>query len=85
MPELTDIVLGDLRLSLRVWGAADAVRPPVVLLPATGRTARDWGVIAAGLAAEQTVYAVDLRGHGDSAIRIHAGATSSPGSPHLPC
>ena len=66
MPELTDVVLGDLRLSLRVWRSVDAARTPVVLLPATGRTARDWDVIATGLVAERTVYAVDLRGHGDS-------------------
>ncbi|WSG09977.1 hypothetical protein OIE53_09410 [Micromonospora sp. NBC_01739] len=32
----------------------------------------------APIAADRSVYAVDLRGHGDSAIRIHAGATSSP-------
>ncbi|GAA0367274.1 MULTISPECIES: alpha/beta fold hydrolase [Micromonospora] len=66
MPDLIDIMLGGLLLSLRVWPAADPARTPVVLLPATGRTAEDWDVIAAELAVDRTVYAVDLRGHGDS-------------------
>ncbi|MEW2476366.1 alpha/beta hydrolase [Micromonospora gifhornensis] len=66
MPDLIDIMLGGLRLSLRVWPAADPARTPVVLLPATGRTAEDWDVIAAELAADRTVYGVDLRGHGGS-------------------
>ncbi|PZG21267.1 alpha/beta hydrolase [Micromonospora craterilacus] len=66
MPELMDVTVGDLRLSLRVWRAVDRGGTPTVLLHATGKTARDWDVIAAGLAAERTVYAVDLRGHGAS-------------------
>ncbi|MEV6815155.1 alpha/beta hydrolase [Micromonospora sp. NPDC051296] len=66
MPELRDITVGELRFSLRVWPAVDKDKTPAVLLHATGKTARDWDVIAAGLAAERTVYAVDLRGHGAS-------------------
>ena len=67
MPELMDIGVGGLHFSLRVWRAVDQHKPSTVLLPGTGKTARDWDVIAAGLCAERTVYAVDLRGHGASA------------------
>lgn len=42
------------------------VAPPVVLLPGTGLTARDWDHVAHDLAAHRTTHAVDLRGHGDS-------------------
>ncbi|MEU5940586.1 alpha/beta hydrolase [Micromonospora sp. NPDC047548] len=66
VPELMDIAVGDLHFSLRVWQAVDKGETPTVLLHATGKTARDWGVIASGLRAERTVYAVDLRGHGAS-------------------
>lgn len=66
MPELMDIVVGDLHFSLRVWQAVNEDKTPTVLLHATGKTARDWDVIASGLHAERTVYAVDLRGHGAS-------------------
>ncbi|WP_173060206.1 alpha/beta fold hydrolase [Phytohabitans houttuyneae] len=72
MPALMDVTVGELRLSLRVWrpddqGAATAApTAPAVLLPATGKTARDWDTIASGLCAKRTVYAVDLRGHGAS-------------------
>ncbi|WP_428963109.1 alpha/beta fold hydrolase [Micromonospora fluostatini] len=67
MPELMDVAVGDLHFALRVWPARDQERTPTVLLHGTGKTARDWDVIAAGLAAERPVYAVDLRGHGGSA------------------
>ncbi|MEV1287655.1 alpha/beta hydrolase [Micromonospora sp. NPDC049679] len=66
MPELMDIAVGGLHFSLRVWQAVDKDKAPTVLLHATGKTARDWDVIASGLCAERTVYAVDLRGHGAS-------------------
>lgn len=66
MPELMDVAVGDLHFSLRVWQGVDRDRTPTVLLHATGKTARDWDLIAAGLCAERTVYAVDLRGHGVS-------------------
>jgi pimeloyl-ACP methyl ester carboxylesterase len=66
VPELMEIAVGDLRFSLRVWQAVDEDKTPTVLLHATGKTAHDWDVIAAGLCAQRTVYAVDLRGHGAS-------------------
>ncbi|MEV2241945.1 alpha/beta fold hydrolase [Micromonospora sp. NPDC049891] len=67
VPERMDVMVGDLRFALRVWRAVDEGSTAVVLLHATGKTARDWDVIASGLHAERTVYAVDLRGHGASA------------------
>jgi pimeloyl-ACP methyl ester carboxylesterase len=66
VPELMDITVGDLHVSLRVWQAVEKDQTPAVLLHATGKTASDWDVIASGLCAERTVYAVDLRGHGAS-------------------
>jgi pimeloyl-ACP methyl ester carboxylesterase len=66
-------------LAVRSWPCREAVWPPVVLLPGTGATACDWDVIAAQLCADRTVFAVDLRGHGDSswpgtyAISLMAG------------
>jgi pimeloyl-ACP methyl ester carboxylesterase len=47
-------------------GTASGTRPPVVLLPGTGLTARDWDDVAAALAQTRTTHAVDLRGHGGS-------------------
>ena len=38
----------------------------MVLLPGTGATADDWDGIAAGLSADRTVFAINLRAHGDS-------------------
>ena len=40
--------------------------PPVVLLPGTGMTARDWDDVAHVLSTTRTAHAVDLRGHGSS-------------------
>lgn len=60
------VPLAGVTLSLRVWPAAEPVRPPVVLLPATGETAEDWDMVAAALSDTRTVHAVDLRGHGRS-------------------
>ena len=40
--------------------------PSLVLLPGTGLTAQDWGVVADDLAGDRVVHAVDLRGHGRS-------------------
>jgi pimeloyl-ACP methyl ester carboxylesterase len=52
------------------------------MLPGTGATADDWDVIAAELCADRAVFAVDLRGHGESdwpgcyAISLMAGDVS---------
>lgn len=66
MPEQLDVAVDRVTLRARRWAAADAVRPPVVLLPATGETAEDWDDVAARLHSSRTVYAVSLRGHGAS-------------------
>jgi pimeloyl-ACP methyl ester carboxylesterase len=58
--------VGGVTLAVRSWSCRDAAWPPVVLLPGTGATADDWDVIAAKLCADRTVFAVDLRSHGDS-------------------
>jgi pimeloyl-ACP methyl ester carboxylesterase len=55
-------------LAVRSWSCpeAEAAWPPVVLLHGTGATAGDWDAIAARLCADRPVFAVDLRGHGES-------------------
>lgn len=53
-------------LAVRSWPCRETARPPVVLLPGTGATADDWDWIAAELSLDRTVFAVDLRGHGES-------------------
>jgi pimeloyl-ACP methyl ester carboxylesterase len=60
------IAVDDLYISLRAWHAVEEAETPTMLLHATGKTAGDWDVIASGLSAQRTVYAVDLRGHGAS-------------------
>ena len=69
MRESRRIDVGGLALAVAVRHPVRLVhsaRPPVVLLPGTGLTATDWDVVAADLASDRTVYAVDLRGHGAS-------------------
>jgi pimeloyl-ACP methyl ester carboxylesterase len=53
-----------IRLAYRRFGAPFA--PTIVLLHALGETSESWQKIASGLAVDYCVYAVDLRGHGDS-------------------
>jgi pimeloyl-ACP methyl ester carboxylesterase len=53
-------------LAVRSWPCREAAWPPVALLPGTGATAADWDLIAAKLCSDRAVFAVDLRGHGDS-------------------
>ncbi|HET6857110.1 MAG TPA: alpha/beta fold hydrolase [Streptomyces sp.] len=63
-PDVLTVRANGLRMAYRVWG--DAAAPPVVLLH--GRTADSarWTHIAEELAATRRVYALDLRGHGQS-------------------
>jgi pimeloyl-ACP methyl ester carboxylesterase len=61
-----EIAVGGLHFSVRVWQTVHKGKTPTVLLHASGKTARDWDVIASGLCTKRTVYAVDLRGHGSS-------------------
>ena len=58
--------MGGVTLAVRSWPCREAAWPPVVMLPGTGATAGDWDVVAAQLCADRTVFAVDLRGHGES-------------------
>jgi pimeloyl-ACP methyl ester carboxylesterase len=53
-------------LAVRSWSCPEAAWPPIVLLHGTGATAGDWDAIAARLCADRSVFAVDLRGHGES-------------------
>jgi len=53
-----------LRLHYAVWG--DERRPPLVLVHGGRDHARNWDNVAQALMEEYAVYAVDLRGHGDS-------------------
>ena len=52
------------KISIQESGGPEA--PPVMLLHALGDTANDWGTVAAALAPDFRVFAVDLRGHGGS-------------------
>jgi pimeloyl-ACP methyl ester carboxylesterase len=53
-----------IRLAYRRFGAPFA--PTAVLLHALGETSETWQKVASTLAVDYCVYAVDLRGHGDS-------------------
>lgn len=57
-----------LRLHYVVWGQED--RPPLVLVHGSRDQSRSWDQVAQALAGEYAVYALDLRGHGDSAWAI---------------
>ena len=54
-----------LELHYVVWG--DEQRPPVLLIHGGRDHARNWDAVAERLLDDYCVYAVDLRGHGDSA------------------
>jgi pimeloyl-ACP methyl ester carboxylesterase len=57
-----------LRLHYVVWG--EESRPPVLLIHGGRDHARNWDRVAERLVDEYCLYAVDLRGHGDSAWAI---------------
>ncbi|MER5964719.1 alpha/beta fold hydrolase [Streptomyces sp. NPDC002057] len=61
-PEVRTVTVDGVRLAYRVRGSEDA--PPVVLVHGRGESGTTWTRIAAELAADHRVYAVDLRGHG---------------------
>ncbi len=46
------------------WGEPGAGKPPALLLHGTGFVAEVWTEVAARLASDYTVYALDRRGHG---------------------
>lgn len=61
----TVTVNGGVRLAYEVTGPPAG--PPVLLLPALGKTAADWAPVRDELARERRVFVLDLRGHGASA------------------
>ncbi|MFE4306285.1 alpha/beta fold hydrolase [Streptomyces sp. NPDC056517] len=61
-PEVRTVTVDGVRLAYRVRGSEDA--PPVVLVHGRGENSTTWTGIAAELAGDHRVYAVDLRGHG---------------------
>jgi len=64
-----------LKLHYTVWG--DEAAPPLLLIHGNRDHARTWDQVAVRLKDEYCVYAVDLRGHGDSAWSI-GGQYSMP-------
>ncbi len=67
MPELTDHTISLLNLTFHYREAGDAAAPPLVLLHALGPDAHDWDEVALALAERYHVFALDQRGHGESA------------------
>jgi RNA polymerase sigma factor (sigma-70 family) len=59
-----DVTVGGIRMVYRVTGAPDA--PPMVLLHALGEQNTSWAPVTAPLAERFRVFALDLRGHGQS-------------------
>jgi pimeloyl-ACP methyl ester carboxylesterase len=53
-----------IRLAYRRFGAPQS--PPLVLLHSLGESSASWATIAPALAADHAVFAMDVRGHGDS-------------------
>jgi pimeloyl-ACP methyl ester carboxylesterase len=62
--EQHELKIGDIRIAYQVTG--DPSAPPMVLLHALGERASDWAPVTPALAERYRVYAVDLRGHGDT-------------------
>ncbi len=57
-----------LKLHYAVWG--DESKPPLLLIHGNRDHARTWDQVAVQLKQDYCVYAVDLRGHGDSAWSV---------------
>ena len=64
MVEQRAVTIGDIRMSYEISG--DPAAPPMVLLHALGEQASDWVPVAPAFAERYRLYALDLRGHGDS-------------------
>ncbi|MEU8927691.1 alpha/beta fold hydrolase [Kitasatospora sp. NPDC048545] len=64
MTDVRTVDLPGVTLAYRESGPAGG--PPLVLLHALGERAADWDVVLPGLAPGHRVFALDLRGHGDS-------------------
>jgi 3-oxoadipate enol-lactonase len=59
-----EVTTGGIHLAYEVSGLPDA--PPMVLLHALGERRASWAAVTAPFAADFRVFALDLRGHGDS-------------------
>jgi pimeloyl-ACP methyl ester carboxylesterase len=59
-----NVVVNHLRLHLLEWG--DPAAPPVLLLHGGNQSAHSWDLVSLHLADRFHVFALDLRGHGDS-------------------
>ncbi|MGC5341478.1 alpha/beta fold hydrolase [Streptomyces sp. DT24] len=64
MEDQSVVDVGDVRLAYRTWG--DPFGSPVVLLHGLGGSAASWEATGSLLGEEWRVYAIDLRGHGES-------------------
>ncbi|MEV8306707.1 alpha/beta hydrolase [Streptomyces flavidovirens] len=64
MSEHSVVDVGDVRLAYRTWG--DSYGAPVVLLHGLGSSSASWEEAGQALGEEWRVYAIDLRGHGES-------------------
>ena len=64
MVEQHAVTIGEIRLSYEVTGNPAA--PPMVLLHALGERGSDWAPVTPAFAERYRVYALDLRGHGDT-------------------
>ena len=61
---MKSVQVNGIRIAYRRFGAPQS--PPVVLLHALGETSANWEEIAIALAVDHAVYALDLRGHGNT-------------------
>ncbi|WP_069169532.1 alpha/beta fold hydrolase [Streptomyces griseus] len=64
MEDQSVVDVGDVRLAYRAWG--DPFGSPVVLLHGLGGSSASWEAVGGLLGEEWRVYALDLRGHGES-------------------
>ncbi|MFI8812250.1 MULTISPECIES: alpha/beta fold hydrolase [unclassified Streptomyces] len=64
MEDQSVVDVGDVRLAYRTWG--DPFGSPVVLLHGLGGSAANWEAAGSLLGEEWRVFALDLRGHGES-------------------
>lgn len=64
MAEQHAVTIGGIRMCYEVTG--DPAAPPMVLLHALGERASDWAPVTPAFAERYRVYALDLRGHGDT-------------------
>ena len=67
MPVLTDHTISLADLTFHYREAGDPAAPPLVMLHALGPDAHDWDEVALALAERYHVFALDQRGHGESA------------------